>query len=127
MKVMFSDKIIYSINNKTDHILEKYISHRKKVDIFLILGWILSRIRIRYFMKLNSWIRIHIKMKQIRNTAFQNNVSYPMGIVWPEIREIKMDNVGLVWTERIGIVFGTCFWRHPLDYVFNFSIFCLNG
>ena len=63
---MFTDKNIYPINNKTDHISEKYIFHQKnsktKVDIFTILGRIWSRIR----------IRIRIKMKRIRNTAYYN-------------------------------------------------------
>ena len=58
---MVTDLIIYLINNKTDQILEKYIFYRKesktKVDIFPILGRIWSR------------IRIHIKMKRIRNTG----------------------------------------------------------
>ena len=58
---MFTGINIYSINNKTDHISEKYIFYRKKVDIFPILGRIWSRIRIR--------IRIRIKMKRIRNTG----------------------------------------------------------
>ena len=55
---MFTDINTYSINNKTDHISEKYIfidkKRKTKVYIFPILG----RIRI--------WI--HIKMKRIRNT-----------------------------------------------------------
>ena len=59
---MFTDLNIYPKNNKTDHISEKYIFYIKKsktkVDIFPILG----RIWIR--------IRIHIKMKRVRNTAF---------------------------------------------------------
>ena len=61
---MFTEINIYSINNKTDHISEKYIFIEKKsktkVDIFLILGRIWSR------------IQIHIKMKLIRNTALTN-------------------------------------------------------
>ena len=61
---MFTDINIYSIVNKTDHISEKYIFIEKKsktkVDIFPILGRIWSRIR----------IRIHIKMKRIRNTVY---------------------------------------------------------
>ena len=48
---MFTDINIYSINNKKDHISEKYIFYRKKVDIFPILGRIRNRIRIRYFTK----------------------------------------------------------------------------
>ena len=44
---MFTGINIYSINNKTDHISEKYI----EIDIFPIL----------------DCIRIHIKMKRIRN------------------------------------------------------------
>ena len=46
---MFIDINIYSINNKTDHISEKYIFIEKsktKVNIFPILGRIWSRIRI---------------------------------------------------------------------------------
>ena len=62
---MFTDINIYPINNKTDHILEKYIFYRKKsqtkVDIFPILGR-------NYF---TQRIRIHIKMKRIRNTAVE--------------------------------------------------------
>ena len=70
---MFTDINICPINNKTDHISEKYIFYTKKsktkVDIFPILGRIWSRIRIRYFTK-----RIHIKMKRIRNTAYYNRL-----------------------------------------------------
>ena len=57
---MFTDLIIYPINNKTDHISEKYIFffYRKKgktkVNIFSILGRI--------------WSRIRIKIKWIHNT-----------------------------------------------------------
>ena len=62
---MLTDINICPINNKTDHISQKYIFYRKKsktkIDIFPILGRIWSRIR----------IRIHIKMKQIRNTAWK--------------------------------------------------------
>ena len=48
---------------------------KTKVEIFPILGWIWSRIRIRinYFTKR---IRIHIKMKRIRNTAFLNTIFF---------------------------------------------------
>ena len=67
---MFTDIYIYPMNNKKDHISEKYNFYRKKsktkVDMFSILGRIWSRIRIRYFTKR---IRIHIKMKRIRNTG----------------------------------------------------------
>ena len=59
---MFTDIYIYPIINKENHISEKYIFYRKKsktkVDIFPILGRIWSK------------IRIHIKMKRIRNTEF---------------------------------------------------------
>ena len=55
IKLMFTDINIYSINNKTDHISEKYI-------FFPILGRIWSR------------IRIHIKMKRIRNTDFLKTI-----------------------------------------------------
>ena len=34
IKLMFTDMNIYSINNKTDHISEKYIFYRKKKLIF---------------------------------------------------------------------------------------------
>ena len=53
IELMFTDINIYSINNKTDHISEKYIFYIKKVDIFPILGriWSRIRIRIRYFTK----------------------------------------------------------------------------
>ena len=58
---MLTDINIYLINNKIDHILEKSIFYIKKsktkVDIFPI--WI--------------WIRIHIKMKRICNTADSKN------------------------------------------------------
>ena len=53
---MFTDINIYSINNKTDHISENYIFYRKK-------SW----------TKLNETdprIRIHIKIKRIRNTEY---------------------------------------------------------
>ena len=63
---MFTDINIYPINNKTDHIPEKYIFYRKKsktkVDIFPILGRIWGRIR----------IRIQIKVKRIQNTGLNN-------------------------------------------------------
>ena len=54
IKLMFTDINIYPmLNNKTDHISEKYISYRKKsktkFDIFPILGRIWSRIH--YFPK----------------------------------------------------------------------------
>ena len=49
IKLMFTDINIYTINNKTDHISEKYIFHRKKVDKGRI--WSRIRIRIRYFTK----------------------------------------------------------------------------
>ena len=62
---MFTERNIYPINNKTGHISEKYIFYRKKsktkYDIFPILGRIWSR------------IRIHIKMKQIRNTGLDTD------------------------------------------------------
>ena len=58
IKLMLTDIYIYPINNKT----YKYIFFRKKskikVDIFPTLG------------RIWSMIRIHIKMKQIRNTDF---------------------------------------------------------
>ena len=57
IKLMFTDINIYSINNKTDHISEKYI--------FPILGRIWSRIRIR------NRIRIRYFMKRIRG-SYQN-------------------------------------------------------
>ena len=52
-----TDINIYLINNKTNNFLEKYISDRKKVGIFSILGR----------------IRIHIKMERIRNTGLYND------------------------------------------------------
>ena len=58
---------IYLIKIKRNHFLEKYIFDRKKsknnVGIFLILGRIWSRIRIR------------IKMNRIQNTGFSEPLS----------------------------------------------------
>ena len=73
---MFTDINIYSINNKTDHISEKYIFYRNK-----------------YFSYFRSDLepdplfnetdpRIHIKMKRIRNTGKTNSISssLPVGL-----------------------------------------------
>ena len=62
IQLMFTDINISPINNKTDHFSEKYIFYRKKVKQKLFFFS-----RIRYFTKR---IRIHIKMKRIRNTDF---------------------------------------------------------
>ena len=66
IKLMFTDINVHPINDKTDHISEKYIFYRKKsrtkVDIFPILGRI--------------WSRIHMKMKRIRNTADNQRLSF---------------------------------------------------
>ena len=59
---------IYLIKKHKKSFLEKYIFNWKKVVIFSIL----DRIRIRYSTK---WIRIHIKMKKIRNTDFNSFLS----------------------------------------------------
>ena len=69
---MFTDINIYPINNKTYHISEKYIFYRKKsktkIDIFP------SDLEQDpdpdpLFHETDPRIRIHIKMKRIRNTA----------------------------------------------------------
>ena len=52
---------ILPLNNKTDHIYEKYIFYKKKVDIFTILSRIWSRIRIRS--------RIRFFTKRIRGSG----------------------------------------------------------
>ena len=59
---MFTGINIYPISNKTDHISEEYIffiekKSKTKVEIFLILSRIWSRVRVR------------IKMKRIRDTV----------------------------------------------------------
>ena len=80
---MFTDINIYSINNKTDHISEKYIIIEKKsktkVDIFPVLGRIWSKIRIRYFTN-----RIRIKMKRIRTLnqgeVYSNSITHTLDI-----------------------------------------------
>ena len=60
---MFTDINIYSMNNKTDHILEKYIFPDFRSDLEQDPDPLFHETdpRIR--------IRIHIKMKRIRNTA----------------------------------------------------------
>jgi hypothetical protein len=62
LNLCITDTNIYPINNKTDHFLQKYILNRKKV----------KKIRIRYFTKR---IRIHIKIKRIRNTDLNKTIS----------------------------------------------------
>ena len=56
---MFTDINNYPINNKTNHISEKYIFKEKK-----------SKTKVDIFGRIRSRIRIHIKMKRIRNTVF---------------------------------------------------------
>ena len=65
---MFTDINIYSINNKTDHNSEKYI--------FIEKSWYFPGFRSDLeqdpdplFRETDPRIRIHIKMKRIRNTA----------------------------------------------------------
>ena len=70
---MFTDINICPINNKIDHISEKYIFYRKKVKQKLIIFPILNLEPL--FHETDPRIRIHIKMKRIRNTG-----SYEMKI-----------------------------------------------
>ena len=56
---MFTGINIYPINNQTDHISGNFFFLEKKVKRFSILGR----------------IRIHIKIKRIRNTACQDGIS----------------------------------------------------
>ena len=69
---MFTDKNIYPINNKTDHISEKYIFYRKKKLIFPDFRSDLEQDPDPdpLFRETDPRIRIHIKMKLIRNTSF---------------------------------------------------------
>ena len=80
IKLMFTDMNIYSINNKTDHISEKYIfwyfpdfrsDLEQDPDPDLLFHETDPRIR----------IRIHIKMKRIRNTVRDtwNSSCIPVG------------------------------------------------
>ena len=74
---MFTDINIYPINNITYHISEKYIFYRKKKKL---KSWYLSDFRSdlesdpeqdpgSLFHETDPRIRIHIKMKRIRNTG----------------------------------------------------------
>ena len=69
---MFTDINIYSINNKADHISEQYIFYRKQ-------SWYFPDFRLDLvqdpdpdplFPETDPMIRIHIKMKRIRNTDY---------------------------------------------------------
>ena len=73
---MFTDINIYSRNNKTDYISENYIFYRKK-------RWYFPDFRSDLeqdpnpdplFYETDPRIRIHIKMKRIRNTANMRRV-----------------------------------------------------
>ena len=91
---MFTDINIYSISNKTDHISEKYIFIEKKsktkVDIFPILGRILSRIRIRYFTKrirgsgsISKWNgSATLLIRQFCHLVFQFHYLFLLLVVW---------------------------------------------
>ena len=59
---------IYSINNRTDHISEKYIFYRKKGWYFPDFRSDLEQDPDPIFHEADPRIRIHIKMKRIRNT-----------------------------------------------------------
>ena len=61
---------IYSINNKIDHISEKYIFYRKKSWYFPDFRSDLEQDPDPLFHR----IRIHIKMKRIRNTDKYNHI-----------------------------------------------------
>ena len=68
IKLMFTDINIYPINNKAGHISKKYILYIKKgktkVDIWYFVGPV--------FYETYPRIRIHIKMKRIRNTGLKH-------------------------------------------------------
>ena len=65
---MFTDINFYSINNKTDHISEKYIFFiEKKVDIFPNFRSDLEQDPDPLFHETDP--RIRIQIKRIRNTA----------------------------------------------------------
>ena len=66
IKLMFTDINIYSINNKTDHISEKYIFYRYFPDFSSDLEQDPDPL----FHETDPRIRIHIKMKRIRNTGY---------------------------------------------------------
>ena len=65
---MFTDINIYPINNKTDHISEK--KRNTIVDIFSIFD------PDSLFHERDSRIRIHIKMKRIRNTGLLEGIKF---------------------------------------------------
>ena len=69
---MFTDININSINNKTDPISDKYIFIEKK-----------SKKRSDLEQDPDPRIRIHIKMKRIRNTAFFNVIFFPTAMIFP--------------------------------------------
>ena len=68
---MFTDINIYPINNKTDHMSEKYIFYSKKSKT---KGWYFPDFRSDPLLhETDPRIRIHIKMKHILwNTAFSH-------------------------------------------------------
>ena len=67
---MFTDINVYPINNKTDHISEKYIFFiEKKSCYFPDFRSDLEQDPDPFFHETDPRIRIHIKMKRIRNTA----------------------------------------------------------
>ena len=70
IKLIFTDINIYPINNKTDHISEKYILDRKKNWYFPDFRSDLKQDLDPLFHATDPRIRIHIKMKRIRNTDF---------------------------------------------------------
>ena len=63
---MFTGINIYSINNKTDHISEKYIF----IEIWYFPDFRSDLEQDPLFHEMDPRIRIHIKMKRIRNTDY---------------------------------------------------------
>ena len=70
IKLMFTDINIYSINNKTDHIRRNIFLIEKKSWYFPDFMSDLEQDPDPLFHETDPRIRIHIKMKRIRNTFF---------------------------------------------------------
>ena len=79
IKPMFTDINIYSINNKTDHISDKYIFYRKIIFFFPIKGRICSRIRILYFTKRIRGSGSISKWNGSETLVFSDNLNAIMG------------------------------------------------
>ena len=78
-----SDLNIYPINNKTDYFLEKYIFNRKKKKQKKVCIFLDSRsyseqdpVPDPLFHATDPRIRIHIKMKRIRNSLIKCIINY---------------------------------------------------